>query len=81
MHLSGDSARTLLRAVAHASGNRAATNERHPHEAGSIPVRHAAVVRAGSAAMLRKVNAAVTTFRSALLVLLPAGWRVHDVPR
>jgi hypothetical protein len=30
MHLSGDSAPTLLRAEAQASGNRAATNERHP---------------------------------------------------
>jgi hypothetical protein len=30
MHLSGDSARTLLRAEVQASGNRAATNERHP---------------------------------------------------
>jgi hypothetical protein len=74
MHLSGDSAGTLLRAGAQASGNRAATNERHPQEAGSTPVRHAAVVRAGPAVMLRKANAAVTTFRSALLVLLPAGW-------
>ena len=79
MHLSGDSARTLLRAEAQASGNRAATNERQ--EGGSIPARHAAVVRAGPAVMLRKANAAVTTFRSALLVLLPAGWRVQEVPR
>ena len=30
--------------------------------------------------MLRKANAAVTTFRSALLALLPAGWRVHEMP-
>ena len=29
--------------------------------------------------ILRKANAAATTFRSALLVLLPAGWRVQDV--
>jgi hypothetical protein len=44
-------------------------------------MRHAAVVRAGPAVMLRKANAAVTTFRGALLVLLPAGWRVYEVPR
>ena len=29
MHLSGDSARTLLQAEAQTSGNHAATNERH----------------------------------------------------
>jgi hypothetical protein len=79
MRLSGDSVRTLLRAEAQASGNRAARNERHPQRAGSIPVRHATVV-ARPAVMLRKPNAAVTAFRTVLLVLLPAGWRVQDVP-
>jgi hypothetical protein len=31
--------------------------------------------------MLRKATAAVTTFRNALLVLLPTGWRIYEVPR
>jgi hypothetical protein len=31
--------------------------------------------------MLRKANAAIAAFRRACLVLLAAGWRVHEMPR
>jgi hypothetical protein len=51
MHLSEDSAQTLLRAEVQASGNRAAMNERI-HKGGSIPTFHATVIRTRPTAVL-----------------------------
>ena len=89
MYLSGDSARTLLQAEAlslkllnaDAGFGQWCSDERAPSLRGRVnpgaPRRGTSRPRYDAP----KVNAAVTAFRSALLVPLPTGWRVQDVPR
>ena len=43
----------------------------------AVPLRHTAMVRAHPTMMPRKANAAIAAFRSTLLALLAAGWRVY----